>query len=93
MKILYTIKDKKAAYCYEVATQSHEVEFMRSLGEAMKHNVMFSTYPDDFEVIKVGEFDDKLGIVIPCSESLGTLADLVKSNKVLHTGFEVTNAN
>lgn len=92
MKLLYTIKDTKADYCLEVATQSHEVEFMRNLSEAMKHNVMFSTYPADFEVIKIGDFDDKLGHIVPCFESLGTLKDLIVSNKIIHTGYEVSNA-
>ena len=87
----YTIKDLKADVFYSPVLQKHEVEFCRAMTETLKEHIVFSTYPSDFEVFVIGSFDDISGKIRPEFKSIGTISELIKSQKVIHTGYDVNN--
>lgn len=69
MKIrMYAIRDVKADFFNNPIALRTDMEAMRAFQEACRpgQETMISSYPEDYVLVHVGEFDNNNGVVYPC---------------------------
>lgn len=75
IKYVYSVYDEKAQMFMNVFTCKTDGEAMRLFSdECHNQESMFSKHPHDFELFKIGCFNDNDGSVVQDKKSLGTAA-------------------
>lgn len=66
MKTIYALHDSRAAAYRNLHVEENPANAWRAFAEEVRNpNSMISRYPEDFELVAVGEFDDAVGLVVP----------------------------
>jgi hypothetical protein len=61
---MYTIYDKKAGVCWQPFFVEHEIQAKRQFARLVSDDDSHvKTYPEDFRMLKLGEFDQETGEV------------------------------
>ena len=79
--IVCSVLDVKAAAYATPFFVPNESMAIRSFGDAVcDSNSFLAKHPEDYQLYKVGEFDDNAGALVPCSkpEFLSKAVDFVK---------------
>lgn len=79
--MLYSIKDAKSgnfanpfsSYNDQVAVRDFKI-----LCKDKNPNNLVGAYPEDFDLFRVGSFDDKTGEIVPCCEFISNGSSLVE---------------
>jgi uncharacterized protein YdiU (UPF0061 family) len=74
IKSIYALLDKKAEYYMTPMFTRSENEAKRLLVSSMINVEELRTYADDYELCKIGEFDEKTGTLTPLSNPKFTMA-------------------
>lgn len=78
--ILVAIKDvKSVSYGKPNTSVNVDVAVRDCRSLVNDHDTLVSSYPEDFELFKVGEYDEKTGAIVPCLEFIVNLKDLKES--------------
>lgn len=64
--VLTAMFDRKAGYT-AIQAYANEAIAKRAFGYAINDAGIPNYAPADFELYKIGEFDDKTGLIVPCS--------------------------
>lgn len=80
MKNVYTIRDLKAENCPALFLSLSDGTALRDVCEAVNGGTsILSQYPADFQLIRIGNYDDVLGVITPTDHvvicNLDTLVD------------------
>ncbi|QXP08213.1 MAG: nonstructural protein [Arizlama microvirus] len=65
---LYAIHDKRAETYYNVMAMPTDAHAVRSFTQEVNREApenMLNQYPDDFQIVKVGTFDEETGEITP----------------------------
>lgn len=66
MKLVYTIRDLKAEMCPTLFLDDRDATAVRAVREVVnggKSNL--SSYPEDYQLIRIGEYDVDTGVITP----------------------------
>ena len=70
-KGIYTVYDTKGTFYLDTFLKENNETAIREFGIILsQNNNLFSTYPQDFTLFKVGWFDTKDGTITPVKESV-----------------------
>lgn len=75
---LYAIRDNKVGFMAPYAQVNDEVAKRNFLTEKQQKNSMISIYPEDFELWKIGEMDEKTGII-----TQETMHEIIKGDETI----------
>lgn len=69
-KIIVSVQDMKSGYAdpFTVDNESLAIRLFR-VSFADSNNLIMSSYPDDFRLVKIGEYDSKTGVIDSYPES------------------------
>lgn len=69
-KIIVTVQDLKSGYAdpFIIDNEQLAIRMFRASFIDSNKNIM-SIYPEDFRLVKVGEFDSKTGVITPLPET------------------------
>lgn len=69
-KVIVTVQDMKSGYAdpFIVDNESLAIRLFR-VSFTDSNNLIMSSYPDDFRLLKIGEFDSKTGFIDAYPES------------------------
>lgn len=78
--VLVAVHDKRADTYSALHLERADASAVRNFGEAvLSADSMMRKYPEDFDLVKVGTFDDCSGEVYPCGRVvLASAADVVR---------------
>lgn len=75
---IYALKDNLANVFMQPQLFQNENVALRNFSEIINSTGIFKNNPGDFELWKLGEFDDQKGIIIPEPEKMATGLSVVK---------------
>lgn len=82
MKVqMFTIYDKKMQIHQQPFVAINRATMMRTIADGLKRNdSMMSRFPVDYEIYKIGEFDETTGMITPLPERefICVLEDLIE---------------
>ena len=75
---LYAIKDIKSGSFGSPVAEINEAVFIRTLTKEINENTRSSLYswPEDFQLFKIGEYDTETGSIKACVEFIRNLGEL-----------------
>ena len=94
-KIIVTVQDLKSGYAdpFIIDNEQLAVRMFRASFIDNSKNIM-SIYPEDFRLVKIGEFDSKSGVIEPLPETkfviLANGTDFVFEERSLSNGNEIS---
>lgn len=75
---IYGLKDNLANVFMQPQLFQNENVALRNFSEIINGTGIFKNNPADFELWRLGEFDDQTGIIIPNPEKMATGLSVVK---------------
>ena len=75
---IYGLKDNLANVFMQPQLFQNENVALRNFSEIINGTGIFKNNPGDFELWKLGEFDDQSGIIVPNPEKMATGLSVVK---------------
>lgn len=83
MQKIYSIKDTKGSFLEPMIAQNDAVATRNIRGIVNSGKGLLAQYPEDFELWRIGEFDETTGIIVPtdlfCVVRLNALLDNVQN--------------
>lgn len=77
---IYALKDNLANVFMAPQLFQNENVALRNFSEIINNTGIFKNNPADFELWKLGEFDDHDGVIIPNPEKMATGLSVVKGD-------------
>ncbi len=69
-KIVVSVQDIKSGYADPFVIDNEQVAIRMFRASFIEHNnSIMSFYPEDFRLVKIGEYDSKTGLIKPLSET------------------------
>lgn len=78
---MYSMKDNLAGVYMQPQLFQNENVALRNFTEIINGTGVFKNNPGDFELWKIGTFDDQEGIVIPAPEKIATGLSVVRKEQ------------
>lgn len=78
---MYSLKDNLAGVFMQPQLFQNENVALRNFTEIINGTGIFKNNPADFELWKIGEFEDRDGIIIPEPEKIATGLSVVKKGE------------
>lgn len=78
---IYGLKDNLANVFMQPQLFQNENVALRNFSEIINGTGIFKNNPADFELWRLGEFDDQNGVIIPNPEKMATGLSVVKGEK------------